>query len=223
MIGKIWRWITRFFTSSGNRAQSRHAAWPTREEIEQLPPFDALGLDGIIEVTTGQQAQRAYRELMTEGVVGFDTESKPTFVKGEASTGPHVAQFSTLDRAYVFILHDPECRRIAGRLIGAEALKKVGFGLSGDLSQIISKLGVQPRAVVELATLFAAKGYGRGVGVKVGVAITLKRRFQKSKRASTSNWKQRRLTDKQILYAANDAYAAIKVFHALTPSNEKGR
>jgi ribonuclease D len=50
----------------------------------------------------------------------------------------------------------------------------------------------------------------------VGVAIALKRRFSKSRKASTSNWKQRRLTDKQILYAANDAFAAIRVFHALT-------
>ena len=63
--------------------------------------------------------------------------------------------------------------------------------------------------------LAVERGFGRGVGVKVAVAITLKRRFIKSKKATTSNWMRRRLSDKQVLYAANDAYAAIKVFHVL--------
>lgn len=183
-----------------------------------LPPFDGLKLGEIVEVATARDAQRACEELMTHAVVGFDTESKPTFRKGEVSTGPHVAQFSTTERAYVFMLHDPECRRVTGKLIGLAAIKKVGFGLSEDLRQVRSKLRVEPREVLDLESLFAQRGFGRGVGVKVGVAITMKRRFMKSKRASTSNWMQRRLTDKQILYAANDAYAALTVFHALTSS-----
>ena len=98
----------------------------------------------------------------------------------------------------------------AGKLIASEVLKKVGFGLSGDLRQITEKLKVTPRAVLELADLFAEMGHGKGVGAKVGVAIALKRRFSKSKKASTSNWKQRRLTDKQVLLTPPiDAFAAI--------------
>jgi len=195
--------------------QSRNARWPSREQMLLLPPFDALGFDDIAEIANPADAHRARQELMSTGVVGFDTESKPTFTKGHVSTGPHVAQFSTMKRAYVFMLHDPESRKVVCELIASKTLKKVGFGLSDDLKRIPIKLGVQPHAVLDLETLYREKGHGRGVGVKVAVAISLKRRFMKSKKASTSNWAAHRLTDKQLLYAANDAYAAICVFHAL--------
>ena len=216
MVGRIRRWLARFLKSPINDPQKRRADWATREEMQLLPPFAALKLDRIVEVATPRDAQRAARDLLGEEVVGFDTESKPTFKKGEVSTGPHVAQFATLDRSYVFMFHEPECRAIAAKLISSTTLTKVGFGLSGDLRQIRAKLGIEPQQVLDLETLFAKKGHGRGVGVKVGVAIALKRRFSKSKKASTSNWMQRRLSDKQILYAANDAFAAIRVFRALT-------
>ncbi len=195
--------------------QARNTRWPTREQILLLPPFDALGFDDIVEVANAADAHRARQELMTAGVVGFDTESKPTFQKGHVSTGPHVAQFSTMDKAYVFMLHDAESRKATCDLIASKTLKKVGFGLGDDLKRIPIKLGVQPHSVLDLETLYREKGHGRGVGVKVAVAISLKRRFMKSKKASTSNWASHRLTDKQLLYAANDAYAAICVFHAM--------
>lgn len=215
----IRAWLARFFSRFRKEdAQKRRPSWPTREEIALLPPFEALGFRDIIEIISAEDAARAQRELLSAGVVGFDTESKPTFVKGHISTGPHVAQFSTPERAYVFMLHHAESRRAAIALIHARELKKVGFGLSDDLRRIRIKLGIEPQSVVDLESLFREKGFGRGVGVKVGVAIVFKRRFMKSKKASTSNWMRHRLSDAQLLYAANDAYAAIRVYHALQRS-----
>ena len=77
------------------------------------------------------------------------------------------------------------------------------------------ELAITSNEVFDLDAMFMEKGYGRGVGVKVGVAIALKRRFSKSKKMSTSNWMQQRLSDRQLLYAANDAFAALQVFHVL--------
>jgi hypothetical protein len=57
------------------------------------------------------------------------------------------------------------------------------------------------------------------IDVGDGVAIAFKRRFRKSKKASTSNWGTRFLSDRQILYAANDAYAAYRVWESLHLSN----
>jgi ribonuclease D len=183
--------------------------------MANLPVFEGLELNGIVEVATAAGAERAEREIMQADVVGFDTESKPVFVRGHVSTGPHVAQFSTLERAYVFMLHDETCRHRVGVLLASEKLKKVGFGLREDLRRIPIKLGVEPKSVLDLETLFAARGHGRGVGARVAVAIALKRRLLKSRKASTSNWMRHRLSDKQLLYAANDAYAAIKVYEAM--------
>jgi len=216
MVKAIRRWLRRLFKISDHR-QKRPAQWPTREEMLTLPVFQGLGFKDIVEVDTPEVSQQAYGELAAAHVVGFDTESRPTFRKGEVSNGPHVVQFSTLTRAYVFTLHDPECRRAAAALIALKSLKKVGFGLANDLSSIRAKLKVEPHNVLDLETLFSQKGYGPGVGVKVGVAMVLNRRFLKSKKASTSNWAQRRLTDKQVLYAANDAYAAMAVYRKLSP------
>jgi len=195
----------------------RPRRWPTREAIEALPPFEALALDAITVVDRPESAHRARAALRHERVAGFDTESRPTFVKGQKSNGPHIVQLATRDRAYVFMLHDADSRDVARELIASPALMKVGFGLGDDLRRIPVKLGVQPLGVVDLETTFFRNGYGRGVGVKVGVAIALKRRFSKSKRASTSDWSRRTLSEKQLIYAANDAWAALRVYLALPP------
>jgi hypothetical protein len=188
---------------------------PTRDEINALPVFDALRLEGVELVDSAALAARALDRLTREPVVGFDTESKPTFIVGEVSAGPHVAQFAAPGRTYVFVLHDEACRRAASDLIGSAKLKKVGFGLDGDRRLIRSQLKVRPQSLLDLETIFTQRGYGRHVGVRAGVAIMFKRRFVKSKRLSTSNWSRPRLSPDQLLYAANDAYAALRVYQAL--------
>jgi hypothetical protein len=214
-LNSLWLWFSRLFERKKSGAGARNAAWPTSEQIALLPWFDSLRLDDIIVIETEAGAHRAYSEIAREAIVGFDTESKPTFVRGEVSEGPHVAQFSTCERAYVFSLHDAGVRKVVGTLMELATLKKVGFGLGDDLRRIRKKLRVEPKAVVDVGTLFGRHGYGREVGVKVAVALVFKSRFRKSKRAATSNWKNRHLTDQQVLYAANDAYAALRVCLAL--------
>lgn len=202
--------------------QKRPAHWPTKEQIANLPPFDALKLHDILNVNSPHAAAAALQEIALETVVGFDTESKPTFRKGDVSTGPHTVQFATTRKAYVFVLHDPECRKAAGALIAMAGLKKVGFGLHDDLRRIRAKLRVEPQSVLDLETLFREKGFGRGVGVRVGLALLFKKRFLKSRKASTSNWSHPNLTPSQILYAGNDAFAAISAYHALAAFKKRG-
>lgn len=217
-LNLIWNWLRQRLKKHRGVPTGRKIPWPRPDEIALLPWFEELRLDHIVVVSTPEGAAQAFDELALAEVVGFDTESKPTFRKGEISHGPHVAQFSTLARAYVFMLHQAECRAAAAALIKLPALKKVGFGLGDDLKRIRGKLRVSPSGVLDLETLFSARGYGRGVGVKVAVAIAFRRRFRKSKKTSTSNWAAPHLSDQQLLYAANDAFAAIKVFRALNQS-----
>ena len=69
--------------------------------------------------------------------------------------------------------------------------------------------------MLELNTVFRDRGYRKDMGVKGAVAVLFNRRFIKSRKATTSNWANPRLTEAQLVYAANDAYAAVRVFHAL--------
>ena len=188
---------------------------PAPEEIALLEPFERVGLERISLVTTMEEAERAAGLLLPAPVWGFDTESKPTFNAGEASEGPHVVQFATLERAFVFQLHDPGCRRIVGDLLAHGESMKAGFGLRDDRRRIVNKMGVEPRNVLDLDSVFRERGYRRQMGIKAAVAVLFGRRYLKSKRAATSNWAQRRLSDSQLLYAANDAWAALRVYQAL--------
>lgn len=190
-------------------------ALPAPEEIALLEPFERLGLDRIALVGTGPEAEQAAEALLRAPVWGFDTESRPTFTVGQASEGPHVVQLATLERAWVFQLHDARCRAVAGELLALQGVVKAGFGLHDDKRRITHKLGVEPLDVLDLDTVFRQRGYRRQMGIKAAVAVLFERRYLKSKRAATSNWAQRQLTPAQLLYAANDAWAALRVYHAL--------
>ena len=192
-----------------------HQTTPDKEAIALLPPFERLGLDRITLVNTGKQATLAYDALVAAQAWGFDTESKPTFKVGEISDGPHVLQLSTREQAWVFQLHDPDCRAIAADLLARGGIAKAGFGLGDDRKRIIQKLGIEPEGILELNAVFHARGYRKDIGVKGAVAVLFNQRFQKSKKAATSNWANPRLSESQLVYAANDAYAAICVWEAL--------
>jgi ribonuclease D len=192
-----------------------HHATPDKDAIALLPPFERLGLDRITLVSTGAQAQEAKAQLRNAAAWGFDTESKPTFRVGEQSDGPHILQLSTAERAWVFQLHEGACRDVAAELLALAGIVKAGFGLGDDRKRIIQKLGIEPQGILELNTVFHQRGYRKDMGVKGAVAVLFNQRFMKSKKAATSNWANARLTESQLIYAANDAYAAIRVWHAL--------
>ena len=193
---------------------TRHAT-PDKDAIALLPPFERLGLDRITLVCTGAQARQAQDQLARSSAWGFDTESKPTFKVGETSDGPHILQLSTPERAWVFQLHDPDCRRVAAELLAQSGIAKAGFGLGDDRKRIVHKLGIEPQGILELNTVFHQRGYRKDMGVKGAVAVLFNQRFMKSKKAATSNWANARLSEAQLVYAANDAYAAIRVWQAL--------
>lgn len=192
-----------------------HHPVPGKDQIALLEPFERLDLDRIHLVSTGAQAERACAALSTTSFWGFDTESRPTFAKGQESEGPHIVQLATLDAAWVFQLHDPECSDLVAELLTRPGVTKAGFGLGDDRKRIQHKLGVEATEVLELNTVLRQRGYRKDMGVKAAVAVLFNRRFIKSKKAATSNWSNPRLTEAQLVYAANDAFAAAHVFHAL--------
>ena len=184
---------------------------PDKEQINLLDPFDRLGLQQIELVANAAQASAAFAALHAATLLGFDTESKPTFAKNEASTGPHIVQLSTLTQAWIFQLEDAECRRVVGLLLESPHIIKAGFGLGDDKKRIVYKLGVDLQGVLDLNIVFREQGYRKDMGVRGAVAVLFNKRFIKSKKASTSNWANAQLTEAQLVYAANDAYAAMRV------------
>ena len=193
---------------------------PTKSEIALLEPFVGLELAHIHVPTSTEKFASAAAEIKAAGVVGFDTESKPTFVTGDVSEGPHVVQFALHDKAYLFQMHRAEGHPFLLELLQSEDVIKVGFGLRSDRRHILAKLGVHFNAVVDLNTVFSMDGYHKEMGVRAAVGLVLKQRFAKPRHVTTSNWSQPQLTPQQMRYAANDAYAALKVLEALNLPRE---
>jgi ribonuclease D len=188
---------------------------PSKDQIALLPAFERLGLPAITLVSTAAQAREAFAVLRHEAALGFDTESKPTFVRDEVSTGPHIVQLSTSDRAFVFQLHDAACCHEVAEFLASHTGVKAGFGLGDDMRRIAAKLGVQAINVLDMNRSFHQRGYHKDMGVKAAVALLFGKRYLKSKKAATSNWANPHLTEAQLTYAANDAYAAVRVYQQL--------
>jgi len=203
-----------------SRTKARPVA-PTKAETSLLKPFHGLPLDKIFLPKTPAEYERAAEEIRAAGVAGFDTESKPVFRAGEKNHGPQLVQFSLRDKAYLFQLHRHDCWDIVSELLESEDVMKVGFGLRNDRGQIHSKLGVQLRTIVDLDMIFRKQGYADQIGVRAAIGTLLKQNFPKSKSTTTSNWAAPVLTPRQLLYAANDAYAALRVMDALGLSREE--
>jgi len=188
---------------------------PTKAEIAQLEPFVGLTLEHINVPESREEFAFASAEIKAAGIIGFDTESKPTFAVGEVSEGPHVLQFALSDKAYIFQIHQIEGHPFLIELLQSEQLIKVGFGLKSDGKYIHAKLSVNLAGAVDLNTVFSMDGYHKEMGVRAAVALLFNQRFPKARHVTTSNWSQHQLNPKQLLYAANDAYAALRVLEAL--------
>jgi len=188
---------------------------PTKAETALLPAFRGLSPDQIHVPETRTECQNAVDEILAAGLGGFDTEAKPTFRKGQKCDGPHVVQFALTDKAFIFQLHRSECEKAASDLIASQHVLKVGFGLKNDHGQIRNRLGIAFNHVLDLDQIFRKLGYRGQIGVRGAMGVLLQQCFKKSKSTTTSNWALRELNSKQLLYAANDAFAALKIMEAL--------
>ncbi len=206
---------------SPRKHMNTHKTPPHKDDIATMELFAGLDMERVFVVTNQRQAGLALDELMSVGAVGFDTESKPTFRKGEKSEGPHVLQFATLEKAFIFQSHFVESHPVIIEALKSVDLTKIGFGLGGDLHQISNRFGIRPASIVDLDRSFRKLGYRNSIGAKSAVAMLFQQKLLKSKSVTTSNWASRELTERQLLYAANDAYAAIRIFHALQSADQE--
>lgn len=179
-----------------------------------LPAYAGIAMAQVTLVTTAALADEALDALMAADVVGFDTESKPTFLKGEISTGPHLVQLSTEVRAYLFPVSSAHVTRVLKAVLESTQVLKVGFGLGNDRAGLKNRLDIELKNVIDLGEVLRGTGHRGTVGAKVAVAHFFGEMMQKSKKTSTSNWATPRLTERQLLYAANDAHVALKLYRA---------
>ena len=195
----------------------------TRAELAEaeLPDYPGIALEQVTLVSTPAQAAAAQAALLATDAVGFDTESKPTFLKGEVSTGPHLVQLATDDHCWLFTIGRGGDHTALRAILESPAVLKVGLGLGNDRSALQSRLGISLNNVLDLGEKLRGAGHRGTVGAKVAVAHFFGQRLQKSKKTGTSNWASRTLSERQLLYAANDAHVALRLYRAWQASQAR--
>ena len=154
----------------------------------ELPIYEGIPLSRISLVVSDELAGQALAVLMAADAIGFDSESKPTFLKGEVSTGPHLVQLATDDHAYLFPISRFRGAGALKSILESAAVLKVGLGLGNDRSALKSVLGIEARQLLDLGEVLRGPGHRGTVGAKVAVAHFFGARLQKSKKTGTSNW-----------------------------------
>jgi ribonuclease D len=191
----------------------QHIPETGEEPAITLTPYNGIRLSEIRLIVSAQQAEEALADLSRADVLGFDTESKPTFVKGEPSRGPHLIQLATDDTAYLFQVGSAFNQHVAQTILSSTQILKVGFGLSDDLKRLRGKMGIATQNVLDLS-IALRRGGRNDVGAKTAVAQFFGMHLQKSKKTSTTNWAAPQLTERQMLYAADDAQVALRIYRA---------
>ena len=188
----------------------------SRAELGQteLPVYEGIPLDRISLVVSESLAEEALTALIAADAIGFDTESKPTFLKGEVSTGPHLVQLATDSKAYLFPVAPRHDTRALKAVLESPKVLKIGFGLGNDHSVLKSRLDIAASNVLDLGEVLRGPGHRGTVGAKVAVAHFFGQKLQKSKKIGTSNWSNAHLSERQLLYAANDAHVALMLYRA---------
>lgn len=184
-----------------------------KEEFNQLPLVGHTG--NIIVANTIEQSESAIEAIRAAHcVVGFDTETRPAFVKG-VTYKVCLVQLSAGKTAYLFRLNllkeIPTCLK---SLLEDTSVIKVGLSTHDDFQNLRKwDESLNPRGFIELQHL--VKGYGiEEMSLAKIYALLFKKRI--SKRQRLTNWEATSLTDKQLAYAAFDAVACVEIYTELT-------
>ncbi|WP_119394101.1 3'-5' exonuclease [Salinibius halmophilus] len=187
---------------------------PLKHSIAQLPDYDDIGLEQIEVVTCSTKAKEVAALLIAQYEVGFDTESKPRFKKGEPEVGPHLLQFATVERAYLFPAALADVFEIGLTIVASQQVVKVGFGLKDDNRQLQNQHGVKVLNKADVSRQLARfMEDEKPIGARPAVAMLLGKQLSKS--AQMSDWSRWPLNEKQILYAGRDAHSALMVWRAV--------
>ena len=159
-------------------------------------------------VATPGDLERALADIRQESVIGFDTETRPAFKKGESHL-PCLVQAATARTVYLFQLRQIEVFQVLAGLLAEPRTVKVGVALANDLRPLRQLFPFIEQNVLDLGVVarqcsFTQTGLRNLAGIFLG--------FRIPKGARTSNWAAPHLSVAQITYAATDAWACRELF-----------
>ena len=187
-----------------------------KAKIGSLPR--ALFEGRVVVILTERDAEKAVRYLLSQPILGLDTETRPSFKKGTVHQ-VSLLQVSTHDVCFLFRLNQIGMSPSVKRLLEDVKVPKIGLSLRDDLNSL-HKLGD-----FNAGQFIDLQDHVREIGVEDMSLQKLYANFfgqRISKREQLTNWEADILQDKQKLYAATDAWSCIMLYEELMRLEKTG-
>ena len=185
------------------------------EELSLLPPIEFSGK--ITLVDRGKFLNEAVAFLKSQKKLGFDTETKPSFKRGQINS-VSLLQLSAADRVFLFRLNKIGLPFQLAEILSNPKILKIGAAIRDDI-RILQKLQkFVPAGFIDLQNIVTDFGI-ENKGVRKLAGIILKGRISKSQQLT--NWEAPEFTESQKLYAATDAWICLKMYEKLMESNHE--
>ena len=188
----------------------------SKAEISVLPVVTFGGR--IVTIQTVTDAEKAIDYLLTQKMVGVDTETRPSFVSGK-SYKVSLLQVSTDEVCFLFRLNYigfPQCIQ---RFIEDEKVMKIGLSLKDDFGALHKRSNFEPGEFIELQEYVRQFGID-DLSLQKIYAIVFGQRISKNQRLS--NWEAEVLNDRQKIYAATDAWACLMIYRYMENLRQTG-
>lgn len=181
----------------------------SNEELNELP----LGMftGKVVVVQEAARIKKILPELYNQEMLGFDTETKPVFVRGH-SNKVALLQLALPEKVFLIRLQQTGMTDELAEFLESATIEKAGVAIRDDLVALRKLRSFNPGGFVEITHLTKSVGL-EAESVKKLTGLLLG--FRISKSAQTSNWEAPTLTEKQIQYAATDAWVCLEIFRRL--------
>ena len=178
----------------------------TKDQINAMP---LVRYEGKIHVLSSQDdIQESVDYLMTQKVIGFDTETRPTFTKG-AANAPSLVQLAGEKAVFIYQMDDISILKKLSTILSNKKITKSGVSVDRDLIELMFLTPFDPCSFIDLGDVARDRGIPHH-GLRGLAAMFLGSRI--SKGARTSDWGRDRLSSSQISYAATDAWIGLQLF-----------
>ena len=186
----------------------------TPQEIEKLEYASFPGKIYVID-SVGAEFNRAIAYLRSQKIIGFDTETRPTFTPSQPRYGVALLQLSGPDKAFLFRVNKIGMHRRLCNLLSSSKILKVGAAIHDDIRGLQRLRNFQSDGFTDLQKIVCEWGI-RDKSVKKMAAIILGIRISKTQQLS--NWEAEKLSDSQCMYAATDAWVCREMYLKLMRS-----
>lgn len=182
------------------------------EELLELELFDYEGRYELVE--TPADALKAVEVLKKSSILGFDTETRPSFRKGEFYN-VSLLQLANHECCYLFRLNKIPLSKEIVSLLEDEKIIKVGVAVRDDIKSLQKLLEFTPSGFIDLAE---KTRISRSISLSLRSLCGMYLGKRLSKGAKVTNWDTPVLSESQAKYAANDAFVSLLIFEKMFTS-----